>query len=347
MGPCRKQDSRGRTAPTARMGARERISSAVLSGSNDRLCQPEGRRRQDDDRSQSRDLLWPSPASGSSSSISTPRAMPRAASESIEPASTAPCTTCSSSDRDLDSVDPHDGRRRVRRSPRPRWPSPVPRSSWPRPLSANGASRARSRGVADRVRLRPHRLSAVARPADRQRAHGGRLRPHPDAMRVLRPGRPLPADRDAEPRPRQPEPDARDQGRRAHDVRRADEPVVRRRRGGPRPPRRRRLRHGDPAQRPPVGGAELRPADRAVPRRLARRRGLRRVGSRAAPARQPRTRDAGHSGTTTATDTVATGRPWQRPSPRPTPPRNPPRSEPVHDRSIPSGRAAWAAVSRR
>ena len=51
----------------------------------------------------------------------------------------------------------------------------------------------------------------------------------------------------------------------AHDVRRPDEPVDRGRRRGAPSPRRCRVRDDRPPQRPPVGGAEPRPADRALP----------------------------------------------------------------------------------
>ena len=60
-------------------------------------------------------------------------------------------------------------------------------------------------------------------------------------------------------------PDLAISGRRAHDVRRPDEPLRRGRRRGPPPPPRRRVRHDRPAQRPAVRGAEPRPADRALP----------------------------------------------------------------------------------
>ena len=65
--------------------------------------------------------------------------------------------------------------------------------------------------IADRLRLHPHRLPAVARPADRQRPDRRRLRAHPAPMRVLRPGRTDPAACHDRPRPRPPEPGPRDQ----------------------------------------------------------------------------------------------------------------------------------------
>ena len=96
----------------------------------------------------------------------------------------------------------------------------------------------------------------------------------PDPVRVLRARGPHPARRDDQPRPRPPQPRPRDRGRPAHDVRRAHQPVDRGRRRGPPPPRRRGLPDGRPAQRPPVRGAEPRPADRALPARLQGRGGL-------------------------------------------------------------------------
>ena len=93
-----------------------------------------------------------------------------------------------------------------------------------------------------RLRLRPRRLPAVARAADRECPDRRRFGADPAAMRVLRPGRIDPTACHARPRPRPPEPRPRHQGRRPDDVRRPDQPVRRRRGGGPASPRRPRLR---------------------------------------------------------------------------------------------------------
>ena len=86
--------------------------------------------------------------------------------------------------------------------------------------------------VAERLRLHPARLPAVARAAHRQRADRRRRRAHPDPVRVLRTRGTHPTDRHRQPRPRPPESPAGDQGRRPDDVRRPHEPVRGRRRRG-------------------------------------------------------------------------------------------------------------------
>ena len=211
------------------MGARERFSSAVLSGSNDRLCQPERRRRQDDDRSQSRDRSRPHRPAGPRRRSRPPGKCHERLRNRPFAASTAPCTTCSSSDRDLDSVIIATAVDGCAIAPASVALAGAEIELATAPQRERRLTRALA-GVTRPLRLCPGRLSAVAGPVDGQCAHGGDLRPHPDAVRVLRPGGSLPVDRHPEPRPRQPEPDAGHQGRRAHDVRRPDEPVVRRRR---------------------------------------------------------------------------------------------------------------------
>ena len=79
------------------------------------------------------------------------------------------------------------------------------------------------RGGARRLRLRPHRLSALARTAHRQRP---RRRPRgagADPVRVLRARGSRPAAAQRRPRQAQPQPDAGGQHDRLRDVRRADE----------------------------------------------------------------------------------------------------------------------------
>ena len=61
--------------------------------------------------------------------------------------------------------------------------------------------------VARRLRLRPHRLPAVARPAHRQRAQRGPGGARPDPVRVLRPRRPRAAAAQRRPRAPQPQPE--------------------------------------------------------------------------------------------------------------------------------------------
>ena len=119
--------------------------------------------------------------------------------------------------------------------------------------------RARRHGRRPLGRL-PDRLPALARPADGQRAGRRQFDPGAAAGRILRAGRAQPAAADgrADPRPLQPR--AVDPRRRADHVRPAQQPVRAGRRRRPRLPRQGRVRHGDPAQRPAVRGAEPRHA---------------------------------------------------------------------------------------
>ena len=73
---------------------------------------------------------------------------------------------------------------------------------------------------ARRLRLRPDRLSAVARPADGQRAERRRRGAGADPVRVLRAGGPRSAAAQRRPGEAQPQPDARGQHDRLRDVRR-------------------------------------------------------------------------------------------------------------------------------
>ena len=71
---------------------------------------------------------------------------------------------------------------------------PPPRCSWSTRWPASRRWRACSRPVLRRLRLHPHRLPAVAGPADGQRADRRRRRDHPAGVRVLRPARRRAAD---------------------------------------------------------------------------------------------------------------------------------------------------------
>ena len=105
------------------------------------------------------------------------------------------------------------------------------------------------------VRLHRAGLPAFAGLADRQCPDRGRRRRDTHPMRVLRPGGPVAADRDDQPRPKSPQSGSGDQGRRPDHVRPAHQPVGRSRRRSPQVPRSDGLRHDHPAQRPTVGGA--------------------------------------------------------------------------------------------
>ena len=91
---------------------------------------------------------------------------------------------------------------------------------------SRATARPRHRRGARPVGLDPGRLPALARPAHRQRADRHGRGADPDPVRVLRARGPDPADRDDQPGPRPPASRARDLGRRAHDVRRPDQPLV-------------------------------------------------------------------------------------------------------------------------
>ena len=93
-----------------------------------------------------------------------------------------------------------------------------------RPVPRRGA------GGRERLRLRPARLPALARPADRERARGRRPRDRAGAGRVLRARGARAARALDQPRPRAAQPAARDRRRADHDERRPHE-ALRRRRG--------------------------------------------------------------------------------------------------------------------
>ena len=160
----------------------------------------------------------------------------------------------------------------------PRDPALTPRSGGGQrraPARARlRAAPARGPGAAARpLRLHAPGLPAVARPADRQRAGGGRSRDRPGPDRVLRPRGPRRPARHAEPHPARAQPapgrggDAPDHARRAHPA------GPRRRARGARALPAAGLRHRDPAQRAPGRGAELRaPGDPSRPALRAVRR---------------------------------------------------------------------------
>ena len=86
---------------------------------------------------------------------------------------------------------------------------PAPRSNWSSWSPAStGCKQARSPAALEelRRRLRPHRLPAVARPADGQRARRRRRGADPDPVRVLRAGGPRPAAAQHRAGPGAPEP---------------------------------------------------------------------------------------------------------------------------------------------
>ena len=299
--------------------------SGSLSGADDRLREPEGRRRQDHDGGQSGEPISRSPATASSSSISIPRATPRAASGSTERplersiydglvdgvACAELIVRRTSTGVDLVPVRDRAGRRRGRARRVDR------RGSAPAARSLGAAGR--------RLRRHLHRLPAVARAAHRQCADRRRCGPHPDPMRVLRPGGSDPVARHDRPRPRPPEPAPRHQGRRADDVRRPDEPV-RGRRGRGAPPSRRRVyetviprsvrlseapSHGLPIARyapDSRGGRRLRRAGRGVPRAHGTRRRDR--------TPHPVESDARESPMVACHDRSTRARPGPRPRPR-------------------------------
>ena len=157
-----------------------------------RRGQPEGWRRQDDDRREPRGLAWPTSATGRWSSTSIRRATPSTGlgidtrnletsmydvimhelplEDCVEPTSVKNLFVAPASldlaGAEIELVPAFSRELRLRRA---------------------------SVGVHGRLRLRPHRLPAVARPADGQRAGGRPRGAGADPVRVLRPRGPRPA----------------------------------------------------------------------------------------------------------------------------------------------------------
>ena len=241
---------------------RESVPGRSLSGPDDRLREPEGRRRQDHDGGQPRELSARSRASGSSSSTSTARETPRAASGSTGPRSSVRSTTR--------SIDECRWRRSSGRGPTRRS------TSSRRPIALAGAEvelahvearerrlvDASSQDVADRYDYIfidcPPSLGLLT--VNALTAADAVLIPLQCEYYALEGLTQLLATidliRDHL------NPDARARGRPPDDVRRPDEPVGRRRRRGATPLGPSVFDTVDPAQRASVRGAEPRPADR-------------------------------------------------------------------------------------
>ena len=146
-----------------------------------RVREPEGRRRQDDHRHQPRGLPRRGRRARRSSSTSTRR---RTRPRGSGCARTAPrATTCSTALRSPSSRSRP--RSRTSSSSRRSPSSPARRSSSSR---RDDGERFLAEALADaeRLRLRPARLPALARPADGERARGRRPRDRAGAGRVLR-----------------------------------------------------------------------------------------------------------------------------------------------------------------
>ena len=171
---------------------------------------------------------------------------------------------------------PRRRRDRARLRRRPRAPAaPGDRGAHRRPGSRGAAA------------LRPHRLPAVAGPADAQRARGRRRGAHPDPVRVLRARGSRAAALQHRSGAGAPEPGHRRPHDPADHVRRPDEARRPGGRRGPQPLRRAGAAGGHPPQRPRLRGAGLRPVGPHLRPGLARLDELRggRAGARAARRR--------------------------------------------------------------
>ena len=134
---------------------------------------------------------------------------------------------------------------------------------------ARARARPRARAGEGRLRPRARRLPAVARHPHHQRAHRGRRRRDPVAVRDPQPPRRRPAARDGGRRPRVHEARPRGARRGGDDVRRAQPPPARDRGRRRRPLRHRGARAARAAQHPLRRGAR-RPADRSSTTRRGR-----------------------------------------------------------------------------
>ena len=164
--------------------------------------------------------------------------MRRAASASIVTRSRGSIYDALVDGRTLAGLDRRDHRSTVSASSPRRSSSPARRSSSRRSSRGSAVWPSALADVARSLRLRPHRLPAVTWAPDRERADRGRRGPRPHPVRVLRPRRAQPADRNGQSRPREPQSRPRARGRRPDDVRRPHEPVRRCRGGGSQAPRR-------------------------------------------------------------------------------------------------------------
>ena len=167
--------------------------------------------------------------------------------------------------------------RRTAHHPRRRSSSRARTSSSRRSSRGSAVLPTRLPDVARSLRLGPHRLPAVTRTPDRERADRGRRGPRPHPVRVLRPRGPQPVDRHGRISfARTSIPTSRSTGvvLTMYDARTnlsADVAAeVRKHLGAA------RVRDGRPAQRPPLRSAQPRAADRAL---RARRRRARRPTS--------------------------------------------------------------------
>ena len=130
-----------------------------------------------------------------------------------------------------------------------------------------------ARGPDRRLRLRPHRLPAEPRPADRQRPGRREQRDHPGPDAVLRDEGPDQPRQGHQRDPPQAEPRPADPGPAADVLRRPHEPRPRHARRAARRRRPPRLQQHRPQHREARRGAARRTADHGVRRRTARPRG--------------------------------------------------------------------------
>ncbi|CAA9233288.1 MAG: Chromosome (plasmid) partitioning protein ParA, partial [uncultured Acidimicrobiales bacterium] len=224
--------------------------------------QPEGRCRQDHDGSQPRCLPG-------HHRLPSPRVRPRPTGQRVDRARVEPAQHGDvdvrrhperSPDRGLHRAVVGSGPLRGTRQPRPGRRRDRARACLQPRAQAEACDRRGHR----RLRLRPHRLPAVARPADRQRPRcGGRGR-GAGPVRVLRPGRARPAAAQRRPGAAEPEPVAGRLGHHLRDVRRPHEAVGPGRGGCACPLRRQGVPQRRPQDGAPLGGTVIRAADHRV-----------------------------------------------------------------------------------